>query len=188
MHAINIEKLLTPCEVWDTEKKYEAAKKRYKRHTPKRIVVHNSWSPTAAEFKGDRTIQGILNYHLNKGYSYISYHYIISPAGDKIYCGRPVTVVGAHCGGELPAGVTANFENTGSVGICIIGNYDTETIDPEASNTLLNLLQWLQEKYTIPPKEVYGHCEQRSVSHKTCPGKKLFIELFGENRWTKIKF
>lgn len=158
-------------------------------HEPKRIVIHHSYSPNSEQFEGDETIKAIHKYHtVNNGWSDIAYHYLISPDGSRIYEGRPDLQIGAHCGGSLPHGVKRIFGNTDSLGICLIGNYDNEQPTKEALYTLAILIFSLIEKYGMAQNAVYGHCEAWSKAPKTCPGRNLFIELFGENRWKNLKF
>lgn len=164
--------------------------KPYVKHKPDGIVIHESTAPTAKQFNGARTIQGIYRYHAvapNK-WGDVGYHYIVSPDGSKIYECRPADVIGAHCGGTPPAGVKRNFGNTGKIGICLIGNYSTETPSPSALKTLCWLIADLCSKYGIKLDNVYGHCNAWSTAPKVCPGKNLYIPLFGEQRWKAIQF
>lgn len=151
----------------------------YETHDPARVIVHHSWKPTAAQFN-KKTVESIYNYHVyHNGWLDIGYHFLISPDGRLIYVGRPANVVGAH--------INADFiKNTGSVGICLIGNYDEEKPSRQALYALSILIFSLCEKYNIKPDQVFGHCEGYNSFYKSCPGKNLFIELFGENRWEKI--
>jgi N-acetyl-anhydromuramyl-L-alanine amidase AmpD len=159
------------------------------RHTPKMIVVHHSWEPTAAQVAGcgAEVIRSIQQYHMSKGWADIGYHFLIMPDG-KIFEGRPVGNLGAHSGGTPPQGVTKCFGNTGTIGICCIGNYDTEEPAKPMLEAFIGLMSWLQAEFQINPRNVFGHCEAWSRPPKTCPGKHLFIHLFGRDRWAKLKF
>lgn len=161
---------------------------KYNKHKPARIVVHHSAAPTAKQFHGDQTIQGIHRYHtVNNKWSDIGYHFLISPDGSTIFEGRPVDAVGAHCGGTPPKGVTRSFGNTGSIGICLVGDYDNEQPTDAALHTLAVLIVDLCEKWQIDSRQIYGHCEAWSRPPKSCPGKNLFVSLFGRNRWEALK-
>lgn len=170
--------------IWDKNNK----KRFYIEDAPKRIVIHHSYSPTAEEYNGVNTIKGILDYHESLEWADIGYHYIISPDGMDVYVGRPDNVRGAHCGNRPGEGVRRNFGNADSIGICLIGNYDTEEPRAEALATIIELLRMLSDKYKIDLKNVYGHCECLTKAPKTCPGKNLFITLFGQNRWKALNF
>lgn len=159
----------------------------YINHTPKRIVVHHSSNPKKDGFKGAETIRAIHRHHtVNNGWIDIGYHFIIAPYGNIIFEGRPATVIGAHCGGTTPKGHARNFGNTGSVGICLLGDYDNEQPDQNALYTLSILILSLQQKYKIASHELYGHCENCTPKIRRCPGEILFKRLMGENRQEKV--
>ncbi len=76
------------------------------------IVVHHS---ALKQSDGPREIQQL--HFDSQGLADIAYHFLIDDAG-VIYEGRDIGVRGAHVGGF----------NTGSVGICLLGNF--ENADP----------------------------------------------------------
>jgi N-acetyl-anhydromuramyl-L-alanine amidase AmpD len=161
----------------------------YQKMKPSRIVVHHSYVPNSDQFKGDETVRSIHRHHTKtNGWSDIGYHFIVSPDGLTIYEGRPADVIGAHCGGTPPNGIERNFGNTGSIGICLIGNYDTEEPTRAALYALSILIFSLCDRFGINHDAVFGHCEAWSKPPKTCPGRKLFSELFGVQRWENLKF
>ena len=162
-------------------------KHNYTKHHPVRIVIHHSWKPEKSDYMGVETVRAIRRYHTNnKHWNDIGYHYIVSPTGRDIFEGRPDDVIGAHCGGKLPKGSVRNFGNLGSIGICLLGNYDKEPLDEEGVIQLMELIKMLSEKYRISLLEVKGHCHSATPPTKTCPGKNLFIRLFGGKPWDKL--
>ncbi len=143
-------------------------KSSYTPHTPQRLIVHHSYQPDQAKYKGAATIRGIQNYHMDDpktSWADIGYHFLIGPDG-VIYQGRPEGVVGAHCS-----------PNTNSVGICVIGNYDPncDQLNPQIETSLLNLLSWLASTYRIDPNtSLFGHCD---FATKSCPGATIYQKL-----------
>jgi len=143
-------------------------KSSYTPHTPQRLIVHHSYLPNQASYKGAATIRGIQNYHMDDPktkWADIGYHFLIGPDG-VIYQGRPEGVVGAHCS-----------PNTNSVGVCVIGDYDDnkDQLNPKIEESLLNVLSWLASTYKIDPKtNLYGHCD---FAPKSCPGTVLYKKL-----------
>lgn len=137
----------------------------YTQQVLKRIVMHHSYIPSQAQYKGAASIRGIQNYHMtnsNTGWNDIGYHFLIGPDG-KIYQGRPETVVGAHCS-----------PNTNSVGICVIGYYDEgqDKLNDKIESSIEDLLSWLCSEYDVDPsKNLYGH---RDYSPKSCPGDYVY--------------
>lgn len=153
---------------------------------PRRIVLHHSYSPTSAQWRGARTVDGIWRYHVkSNGWSDIGYHYIVSPDGLEVYEGRPVSALGAHCGGNPPAGALRNFGNSGSIGICLIGNYDLEEPTANAALALGMFVADLRAKFGIPEADVLGHFECWDQPPKTCPGKHLAEAMGMGARWRK---
>lgn len=76
-----------------------------------KIVVHCSAT------KPDRNIgeAEITEWHKEKGWSDIGYHYVIRRNGLREN-GRPLEIAGAHVAGH----------NTGSIGICMVGGIDKD--------------------------------------------------------------
>ena len=144
----------------------------FEKHYPTRITIHhqgsgNSTDKVMSSFKGTSSIKGIQVFHQkSRGYSCIGYHAIIAPNGD-IYQGRPFDVVGAH--------VKSN--NTGNIGIMLIGNFEVENPTKEQISSLKKLLCYLKVKFPQLnlPKRLFGHKDFMSTD---CPGKNLYPIIF----------
>ena len=70
------------------------------------IIVHCSATPEGRDY----TVAQIRQWHLQRGFRDIGYHYVIYRDG-TIHTGRPVAQAGAHCTGH----------NAHSIGVCYIG-------------------------------------------------------------------
>ena len=70
-------------------------------------------------------MRAIQRWHLARGWATIGYHFVVSPSG-RIFRGRPVDRLGAHVLGH----------NAGTVGICLMGNFETERPTPAALRSL----------------------------------------------------
>lgn len=114
------------------------------------LVVHHSES-------GDVSATTIDQWHKNKGWLGIGYHYVIRKDG-SLEQGRPEWAVGAHC-------LNHNHE---SLGVCLTGNFMREMPTSAQMNTLVVLLSELQGKY--PGAKVMPH---RALSSTSCPGDKF---------------
>ena len=123
-----------------------------KGNKPQKIVLHHSASKNA-------NIESIHREHIEKGWSGIGYHYFIKKDG-KIYRGREEHFIGAH--------VKKNNQNT--LGICLEGDFEVETLTEQQSDSVLNLLKYLYLKYNI--EELEGH---RELSETLCPGENLKV-------------
>jgi N-acetylmuramoyl-L-alanine amidase len=119
-----------------------------------RIVIHCAATKECQDVKTETVRQ----WHLDKGWSDIGYHYVIELDG-SYGIGRDENTVGAHVKGI----------NTNSIGICYIGGVDKEmnpldTRTLEQKESLEILIKHLMLKY--PDAELCGHNE---FSSKACP-------------------
>lgn len=110
------------------------------------------------------TIKDIQTVHMrDEGYGDIGYHFLIDPAG-RIWQGRTLDWQGAHAGGAN------GTNNVGNIGICLLGDFNTEKPDPRALGALEKLVDALCERHKIARSRIYGHRQLRSTE---CPGDAL---------------
>jgi len=108
----------------------------------KMLVVHHS----ALVVQGDprpsvERVRAIYKYHaLTKGWGDIGYHYVIDENG-QVYEGRQ--------GGEYVVGGHAYCNNTGTVGIVLLGNFEIEQPTQAQAKGLQSLLLDLSKTYKI---------------------------------------
>lgn len=123
---------------------------RYATH----LVIHHTAGSNSfrvgEESWADR-VRAIWSFHtITRGWGDIGYNYIISPDG-TIYEGR--------AGGDNAVGFhdTANY---GSMGISLIGTYESVDPSPEAQDSLVALLGWKANRNDIDPlgKAYYYGC------------------------------
>ena len=121
----------------------------------KELIVHCSATPEGKDF----TVSQIREWHLQRGFSDIGYHYVVYRDG-SIHTGRDESIIGAHCTGH----------NTNSIGVCYIGGCASDGKTPKDTRTeaqkisLLKLLSELKKKY--PKAKVYPHYK---FAAKACP-------------------
>lgn len=121
----------------------------------KEIIVHCSATPEGKDY----TVAQIKQWHLQRGFNDIGYHYVVYRDG-SIYAGRKEEIAGAHCTGH----------NSISIGVCYIGGLtkdgktakDTRTNEQKVA--LLSLLEKLKKKY--PTAKIYPHYK---FAKKACP-------------------
>lgn len=156
----------------------------YAPDTYRRIVIHHTYRPNVAQWRGAVSMRGIQNYHMGTmGWLDIGPHLFIAPEG-HVFEGRPLGTLGAHCGGNPPAGAHRIFGNGGSIGIEVIGDYDVEIPTPALILKVQHVIEWLRAKYQIT-EPVRGHFECWSKPPKTCPGEHLADALGMGDRWRK---
>ena len=125
------------------------------KRTIKELIVHCSATPEGKDY----SIDIIRQWHLQRGFSDIGYHYVIYRDG-SIHIGRDESIIGAHCTGH----------NTNSIGVCYIGGCASDGKTPKDTRTteqkqsLVKLLKELKTKY--PQASIHGH---RDFSLKACP-------------------
>ena len=125
------------------------------KRTIKELIVHCSATPEGKDYNVDT----IRQWHLQRGFSDIGYHYVIYRDG-SIHIGRDESIIGAHCTGH----------NTNSIGVCYIGGCASDGKTPKDTRTteqkqsLVKLLKELKTKY--PQASIHGH---RDFSSKACP-------------------
>lgn len=121
----------------------------------KELIVHCSATPEGKDYSVDT----IRQWHLQRGFSDIGYHYVIYRDG-SIHIGRDESIIGAHCTGH----------NTNSIGICYIGGCAVDGKTPKDTrteaqkNSLLKLLGELKKKY--PKAVIHSH---KDYANKACP-------------------
>ena len=122
------------------------------------IVIHCSATPAGREF----TVEDIAEWHKDRGFSTIGYHYVIHLDG-RVSTGRPERQAGAHVAGH----------NANTIGICYIGGVDAnrrqlarDTRTPAQRRSMARLVRDLLNRY--PGAEVLGHRDFPKVA-KACP-------------------
>lgn len=133
------------------------------------IVIHHSVTPQS--WSKEKTLKVIDDEHHNPNIHsfkngiglYVAYHMLIFPDGN-IKDTRPINEVGHHAG-NLPV-------NNVSVGICLIGNFETDQPTPEQSDSLKRILKSLMADYGITRDNIKLHKEVR-LKPTACPGKNI---------------
>lgn len=119
------------------------------------IIIHCSATPEGKDY----TVEQIRQWHKQRGFSDIGYHYVIYRDG-SIHSGRPIERIGAHC----------LKHNAHSIGVCYIGGVAKDGKTPKDTRTdaqkesLIKLIKELKVKY--PKATVHGH---REYANKACP-------------------
>ena len=121
-----------------------------------RIVIHHAASSL------ETTATEIRQWHREKGWSDIGYHYVIEKDG-VIQAGRPIDVIGAHAKGA----------NTDSVGICIVGDNTREDrkwrpSQIDSANRLIGALRTVVGRSL----SVHGHRDVGTTA-TVCPGVEI---------------
>ncbi len=137
----------------------------FKQHVPIMITVHHEGGKvlTTADDAKQR-LRNIQTWTMgpDRKWTDIPYHLLIAPDG-TVYQGRnPLTV------GET----NTEYDPTGHLLICFLGNYNQQKLDDKLLKLLINLLADQCIKYGISPKDISTH---RDHSKQTaCPGEDIY--------------
>jgi hypothetical protein len=120
------------------------------------LVIHHS----AYYGSGDiNSLMEVQSTHREKRkWADVGYHFMVGKGGD-IYEGRDIRVRGTHVEGY----------NTGSLGICLLGNYTLDTITDPQLNAVQVLLNWLVPY--LKPGCIASHRDFNAQTE--CPGNNL---------------
>lgn len=102
----------------------------------------------------------IQRWHRQRGFATVGYHFVVSPSG-RVFRGRPVDRLGAH----------VLRHNAGTVGICLMGNFETERPTAAALAALDHVRARLVPGGSGVP--LLGHREHSGHERNLCPGRFL---------------
>lgn len=140
---------------WNALKKAEKGELKKSSRTINEIIIHCTATPEGKDYSVDT----IRQWHRQRGFSDVGYHYIIHLNG-QIDDGRDVNVAGAHCSGH----------NSHSIAIAYIGGMTADnksakdTRTDEQRTAIKRLLRALRSIY--PKAKIHGH---RDFAAKACP-------------------
>lgn len=127
-----------------------------------KLVVHHSASPR------DTTTRDMIDrWHKERKFNQIGYHQVIEGNG-RIVAGRPESIEGAHAKGA----------NHGSLGVCVVGNFENEQPNEMQITSLVKVLAGWCKTHGLSQDDIYGHYNVPGGTTATaCPGKNLKSQL-----------
>ncbi|WP_176223749.1 N-acetylmuramoyl-L-alanine amidase, partial [Marivirga sericea] len=144
------------------------------------IVHHSAGSNNTIDFT--QAVRDIYIYHTQEnGWSDIGYNYLVAPNG-TVYAGRD------PAGGEQDQVMGAHFcgSNSNTMGICLMGNYETIEPTSELLESLESLISWKAFKDDLPVLESKFHplnpelgviAGHRDGCSTLCPGDNVYLKL-----------
>jgi len=152
-------------KIWPKSKWNGLQGNPYQHHMPTKITVHHEGGRVLTE-KDDAT-QRLRNVQAwcmgtERKWADIPYHLLIAPDGN-VYQGRDPLVVGE---------TNTEYDPTGHLLICFLGNYEQQKINNKLLKILISLLADQCIKYNISPSDISTH---RDHSKQTaCPGEDIY--------------
>jgi N-acetylmuramoyl-L-alanine amidase len=154
------------------------------------VVHHTAGTNSYSRAESAAIVRGIEVYHVRgNGWNDIGYNFLVDKYGQVFegrYGGMQRNVVGAHAEGF----------NTGSVGVALLGTYDSVDPSPAATTSLEHLIAWRLDLAHVDPvstltyisggnprfpagvpvflRAVSGH---RDTGFTSCPGNALYRRL-----------
>ena len=177
---------------WGADESIVRARPYYASAVRFAVVHHTAGTNSYSASESAAIVRGIERYHvLANGWNDIGYNFLVDKYG-QVFEGRgggiTRNVVGAHAEGF----------NTGSTGVAVIGNYESQAISPAARAALVKLLAWRLDVAHVNPlgkltwtsggnprypagtkvslRAVSGH---RDTGPTSCPGGSLYAQLNG---------
>lgn len=157
-------------------------------HAPvSRLVVHHTVTPND-DPDAASTMRAMYAYHVRaNGWDDLGYNFVVDASG-RVYEGR---FGGGPDPGESPygegvVGAHAEGQNTGSVGVAVMGTYTRRAPPQAAVDGVVRVLAWQADRHGIDPAgttewaggqrlpTVAGH---RDVGSTDCPGDHLYDRL-----------
>jgi uncharacterized lipoprotein YddW (UPF0748 family) len=137
----------------------------YKQHVPVRITVHHEGGRLLTDTAdAARRLKNIQTWCMGKDRNWtdIPYHYLVAPDG-TVYEGRDVNTVGE---------TNTEYDPTGHLLICFLGNYGEQELNPHLLEVLAKLITHFAKKYNISPETLATHRDHSKQT--TCPGKNIY--------------
>lgn len=148
------------------------------------VIHHSAGNNTDTNYT--EIVRNIYIYHTqSNGWDDIGYNYLIARNG-IVFAGRDPEKLGIEQDNVLGAHFCGKNQNT--MGVCMLGDFTTDTVSIAGMNSLIQLLKWKVFKDSIHPLlkskhpdasgidlgHVAGH---RDGCNTTCPGNMLYNKL-----------
>lgn len=133
------------------------------------IVIHHSATEVGSAEVFDKV-------HRSKGWDELGYHFVIGNGSEtpdgfvEVGSRWKKQKHGAHCK------TVDNHYNDYGIGICLVGNFESQYPSPAQLQSLRRLVVYLANKYNIPADRVLGHREVEGTNTR-CPGRNMPLEL-----------
>ena len=181
---------IVPRQEWGANETIKRAPPRYAKGVYFAIIHHTAGTNAYGPGASAAIVRGIELYHVRGNHwNDIGYNFLVDRYG-QVFEGRAGgidrNVIGAQAQGF----------NTGSVGIAVIGNYQTATVTPLVQHALARLLAWRLDVAHVDPlstltwrsggnakyprgtevqlRAISGH---RDTGFTSCPGTRLYAKL-----------
>ncbi|HUF31677.1 MAG TPA: S-layer homology domain-containing protein [Acidimicrobiales bacterium] len=181
---------ITSRSEWGADESLRKGSPSYASSARYAVVHHTAGGNSYSASDAPAVVRGIYHYHTQSlGWNDIGYNLLVDRFG-RIYEGRAggldYAVIGAHAQGF----------NTGSIGIAVMGEFDTTAPSEAALDAVADTLAWKFRHHSIDPRktvmvvsggsnkydkgeevELHTITSHRNVGHTECPGDAYYAEL-----------
>ena len=134
-------------------------------HSINKITIHHGGEEFAEDKDMIQYLRNLQSWSRSeKKWIDIPYHFMIDLKGN-IYEARPI---------NFPGDTNTDYDVTGHALICVVGNYEVQTIKEVQLKSLAKLVAFLKQKYHVELKDIKGH---KDYTETLCPGKDLYKYL-----------
>ena len=145
------------------------------KHQIKRLTIHHG----GVYFDPHKDVREYLRNlqewsRKEKGWIDIPYHFLMDMDG-LLYEGRPA---------YFPGDTNTDYDPHGHLLICIIGNYEEQTLRTVQYENLIMWLDYSCRQYNIPADSIKGH---KDYTETLCPGKNIYEYLKSGQLITDVK-
>jgi hypothetical protein len=141
---------------------------------PTRLVLHHTWSPTEAQWRGLASMRAMQAYYAGLGWT-AAPHLYAGP--DGIWLATPMSRVGIHAG----TGNGSVAQGWYSIGLEMVGDFDVARPAGAVWANALAVMAGLLQRLSIPPRQLISF--HRDYSPKSCPGRAVAKEWV----WTEVE-
>jgi len=142
---------------------------RMKKHTLRFITLHHSGVAYHSDPAPPIRIKKLQEFSFNeKNWPDIPYHFKIDLQG-RIWEARSL---------EFAGETNTSYDPTGHALICVMGNFEEQSVTPEQLDSVVQLCAWLCSQYNIPPERIKGH---KDYAETLCPGRDFYPYISSGN-------
>lgn len=137
------------------------------------IVVHNTGAPSLKTYRGYATranpisdaqwLRNLEGFYRDKQRWSAGPHWFVTPNKLGLLAFTPSTVRGTH----------SPSWNSTSLGVEMVGDFQSEPFDPGVRRNVVALLAELHIWLDLSPDTIRFHREDSATTHKDCPGKNV---------------
>ena len=158
-------------QAWGANERLRGGPATYDSNVEK-LVVHHTATPNGSRHARSTLVRNVYTYNLSRSYIDLAYNFVIDETG-RIYEGRwaanyaaGATHTGENAKRQQVRGAHALYHNDRTIGIALLGTYDSVTPPAAMVNALVDLLAWKCARWAIDPVGASSYVDSRGKRAK----------------------